>query len=326
MSAGRLQVMTTAAQPFMARWRVLLLAALTALAALLFGAGTASASGLPAAQTRVGVSHPTVVHVVGVAEHITAGQHWVRGPSQLQIVSGHCVAAEGEGGLTSAARTCSVNSFTGATLILMADGTKKPIRDVKVGDKVLATDPETGQTAARPVTKLIVHGGKHTMVDVRLADGTTITATDRHPFWDASTGEFTYAIDLRSGDLVRELDGTLLAVARTRVYDQELTAYNLTVDGIHTYYAGTTPVLVHNSCGPESLFEVKTRANPGSDGGISHHLIEKVEGQTVSITHQVEVKGEIVHQHQRYVGLTGEQRYFPSEWSQFPDINFGGGW
>lgn len=30
----------------------------------------------------------------------------------------------------------------------------------------------------------------------------------------------------------------------------DLTVYNLTIDGIHTYYAGTTPTLVHNSCGP----------------------------------------------------------------------------
>lgn len=130
----------------------------------------------------------------------------------------------------------------------MADGTKKPIREVKVGDKVLATDPATGQTAARPVTKLIVHAGKHTMVDVHLADGTTITATDRHPFWDATTGQFTYAIDLHPGDQVRQTDGTPLTVQTTRIYDADLTAYNLTVDDIHTYYAGTTPVLVHNSC------------------------------------------------------------------------------
>jgi hypothetical protein len=59
----------------------------------------------------------------------------------------------------------------------MADGFKKPISEVKVGDKVLASDPETGETAVRPVTKLIVHSGKHTMVDVHLADGSTITAT-----------------------------------------------------------------------------------------------------------------------------------------------------
>ena len=61
---------------------------------MLLPAGTASASGLPAAQTRVGAIGPTVTTVVGVAEHIAAGQRRVRAPSQLQFVSGHCVAAE----------------------------------------------------------------------------------------------------------------------------------------------------------------------------------------------------------------------------------------
>jgi RHS repeat-associated protein len=200
----------------------------------------------------------TVIPIAGVAGKVGAGAKVARegavlagGERSLGFAAkaGEGLAAEEAGGLASAARTCSVNSFTAATLITMADGSKKPIKDVKVGERVLATDPETGETAARPVTKLIRHGGKHTMVDVGLADGSTISATDHHPFWDATTGEFTYAIDLRPGHQVRQVDGTLLAVAAIRVYDQDLTAYNLTVDGIHTYYAGTTPVLVHNSCG-----------------------------------------------------------------------------
>jgi len=86
---------TTAPRPLRARWRVLLLPALTALATLFLSTALASASGLPAAETRVGASHPAVVHVVGVAEHIAAGQHPGRAPSQLQVVVGHCVAAEG---------------------------------------------------------------------------------------------------------------------------------------------------------------------------------------------------------------------------------------
>ena len=102
-----------------------------------------------------------------------------------------------------------------------------------------------------------MHSGKHTMVDVQLADGSMITATDRHPFWEATTGEFTYAMDLRRGNLLREIDGRLLAVSATRIYDADVTAFNLTVDEIHTYYAGTTPVLVPNSCGV-SLFRFGT--------------------------------------------------------------------
>jgi hypothetical protein len=37
----------------------------------------------------------------------------------------------------------------------MANGTTKPIKDVKVGDKVIATDPQDGERAVRTV--LAVH-------------------------------------------------------------------------------------------------------------------------------------------------------------------------
>jgi hypothetical protein len=79
---------------FAGRLRLVLLATLAAVLAMLLGTGTASASALPAAETCVGVSTLASPEVVGVAEHIAAGQHWVRGPSQLRLVSGHCVAAE----------------------------------------------------------------------------------------------------------------------------------------------------------------------------------------------------------------------------------------
>ncbi|MFI5495163.1 hypothetical protein [Actinoplanes sp. NPDC051859] len=39
----------------------------------------------------------------------------------------------------------------------MADGSTKAFADVRVGDKVLATDPETNQTAAKEVTDLWIH-------------------------------------------------------------------------------------------------------------------------------------------------------------------------
>ena len=130
----------------------------------------------------------------------------------------------------------------------MADGKEEPIADVKVGDKVLATDPQTGRTEARSVAALIKHSGKHTMVDLRLDDGSTIRTTDHHPFWDATTRTFTNAIDLHVGDQVLSDHGRTLVISGEHVYDRSLTAYNLQIDGIHTYYAGSTPVLVHNSC------------------------------------------------------------------------------
>lgn len=46
-----------------------------------------------------------------------------------------------------AARLAPCNSFLPGTGVVMADGTIRAIEDVRIGDLVLATDPETGQTA-----------------------------------------------------------------------------------------------------------------------------------------------------------------------------------
>jgi hypothetical protein len=78
-----------------------------------------------------------------------------------------------------------------------------------------------------------------------------LRATEDHPFWNATDQEFQRADQLDRGDQLLGPDGQLARVIGIRSGSQKVaTAYNLTVDGIHTYYvlAGTTPVLVHNIC------------------------------------------------------------------------------
>jgi len=58
----------------------------------------------------------------------------------------------------------SCNSFGPATRVLMAGGQTKPIRDIQVGDLVMAEDPQTGQVTEQPVTAV------HINVDVDLID------------------------------------------------------------------------------------------------------------------------------------------------------------
>ncbi len=155
--------------------------------------------------------------------------------------------AQGE---TQAVNRCR-NSFTATTLVLMADGTRKPIKDVARGNTVLAADPVTGERGSREVTDLIRHGGPHTMVAVQLAGAGQIDATDKHPFWVASQRKWVDAIDLKPGDVVLSDRGDQIKVTNLKTSQQDLTAYNLTVAGLHTYYVGDKPVLVHNTeCPP----------------------------------------------------------------------------
>ncbi|MFD8917445.1 RHS repeat-associated core domain-containing protein [Streptomyces sp. NPDC059569] len=159
----------------------------------------------------------------------------------------------GNGGKLAGRVGCK-NSFTGDTPVLMADGTRKPIKDVRVGDKVLATDPETGESGPREVTTLIQGSGDKSLTDITVAATTEdgkpakITATDGHPFWLPDVKEWTDAGDLQPGQWLRTSSGTWAQITAISHRTRSMTVYNLTVDDLHTYYAlaGATPVLVHN--------------------------------------------------------------------------------
>ncbi len=145
------------------------------------------------------------------------------------------------------------NSFDPNTLVVMGDGSRKPIKDVSVGDKVLAKDPTTGRTAVRVVTDSRSHASQRTLVEVGVATGAdrgSLVATDEHPFWVESEKRWSNAIDLKAGHRLETGDHRDATVTGTRSWSDTRRVYNLTVDTDHTYFvaAGQTPVLTHN-CG-----------------------------------------------------------------------------
>jgi RHS repeat-associated protein len=174
------------------------------------------------------------------------------------------------------------NSFAADTPVLMADGSAKPIQDVRLGDKVLATDPTTGESGPREVTDLIAGVGEKQLVKITVdVDGqagdqtSVVTATDSHPFWVDDRGAWADAKDLAVGDDLRTAEGALLEVVSTTTRTEYRKVYNLTVDGLHTYFvlAGDKSLLVHNTCGepvditvvwrpgmPKSQFKLKAEA------------------------------------------------------------------
>ncbi|MFG1654362.1 RHS repeat-associated core domain-containing protein [Micromonospora sp. NPDC049275] len=141
----------------------------------------------------------------------------------------------------------SACSFDGDTKVLMADGSAIPIKDIKVGDQVAATDPETGAKGSRPVTNLWIH--QDTLQDLLIA-GKVLSTTEDHPFWNVTDQRWERADELDPGDLLATPNGPGIAVGRLAPGTARTdAAYNLGVEGIHTYYvlAGKTPVLVHNT-------------------------------------------------------------------------------
>lgn len=158
------------------------------------------------------------------------------------------------GGAAGAENPC--NSFIPGTQVLMADGTTKPIEDVKTGDKVLATDPETGRTEVKTVTAEITGKGLKNLVRITLSievDGkkktASVTATAGHPFWVPELGAWVDATQLTVGERLDTSTDAVVHITDVDRWTQPATVHNLTVADIHTYYvvAGATPVLVHNS-------------------------------------------------------------------------------
>ncbi|MEO3822509.1 polymorphic toxin-type HINT domain-containing protein [Actinomadura sp. B10D3] len=152
------------------------------------------------------------------------------------------------------------NSFTAGTPVLMADGTRKPIEQVRVGDTVWATDPATARSGPRTVTARITGTGTKHLVDLTIdPDATlggptaTITATVNHPFWVPGTGDWIDGGELFFGDELATVGGRDAMVVDRHRYKRTETVYNLTVEGLHTYYVGSggTGILVHNDPTPD---------------------------------------------------------------------------
>lgn len=112
------------------------------------------------------------------------------------------------------------NSFVPGTPVLMADGTHKPIEQVKTGDKV--------------------------------------TATDTHPFWVTNLREWVPATRLTPGAWLRTSTGThvqITAITKRTVGHQRV--HNLTIADIHSYHVvvGAENILVHNA-GPRRVCDL----------------------------------------------------------------------
>ncbi|WP_157740146.1 polymorphic toxin-type HINT domain-containing protein [Micromonospora auratinigra] len=187
------------------------------------------------------------------------------------------------------AEACLIkHSFAPGTKVRMADGDEEPIEKLEVGDEVLATDPETGATEARAVTRT------HTNLDKDLTDVTVVAGdgsesvlktTQHHPFWSEDRHDWIDAVDLRVDEDLRALDGSRVSVKLVRSYTGAKVMHDLTVAEIHTYYvtAGETPVLVHN-CGGLDWSRAKVQTN-GVDA-VETHLLRFADGGALESAEQ----------------------------------------
>ena len=72
-------------------------------------------------------------------------------------------------------------------LSCLANGTTRAIADVKVGDQVLATDPETGEAGEREVLATLPHTDQ--LLTLKTSAGEIVTTED-HRYWNETDSEW----------------------------------------------------------------------------------------------------------------------------------------
>ncbi|MFE0187894.1 polymorphic toxin-type HINT domain-containing protein [Streptomyces sp. NPDC058989] len=155
----------------------------------------------------------------------------------------------------------------------MGDATTRPIEDIQAGEHVRATDPKTGKTSARRVTRAIVtEDDKHfNELEVATKNGPTkVTATYELPFWIPSVQRWVKAYEIKPDVSLLSDNGSSVRVLANRSFDKQARTYNLTMEGVHTYYvvAGDASLLLHNSgpgCGSHWM----------SPGRLTHHYMRE---------------------------------------------------
>ncbi len=194
--------------------------------------------------------------LAGVKDYWNTSKAVGKAKDSLSKAKDSLAAARKKAGRKGESGSCPTSpknhSFLPGTQVLLADGTTKPIEDIELGDDVVVTDPESGETTVREVVATITTEDDKHFVDLTVKGGSgtsaSLVSTTTHPFWSVSEQDWVEAGDLRAGMTLRTSEGDTVALEDVRYYDKRQRTHDLTIAGIHTYYvlAGATPVLVHN--------------------------------------------------------------------------------
>jgi hypothetical protein len=116
------------------------------------------------------------------------------------------------------------------------------IETVRIGDRVLSQDVDTGELAFKLVLNTTVRPPSP-IRRVRIGDS-EVHATLGHPFWVPEKG-WRMTKELTPGDRLYGLTGS--AVIDAIEPGPESPAYNLVVDDFHTFFVGEKKLLAHDN-------------------------------------------------------------------------------
>ena len=147
--------------------------------------------------------------------------------------------------------------FVAGTPILMADGTSKPIEEIRPGDMVLSVDhndPEKDTPKPARVTRFFDNGLKSvvklTFENQETGEQFEVVCTSSHRFYVKNKG-WINAEALQTGEqCISAKETEITFISREELKDAQH-VYNFEVDRKHTYFVGAGhewAVLVHNVC------------------------------------------------------------------------------
>ena len=144
------------------------------------------------------------------------------------------------------ARPRVLSCFAPGTKVWTLTG-RQAIEKIKVGDRVLAQDVETGELAYKPVLAVTTRAPGPRM-SIRVA-ADTITATPSHPFWVAGQG-WRMTKQLAAGSRLHTLSGAAAVETIEKLPidpSYQGMAYNLIVADFDSYFVGDSAILVHDN-------------------------------------------------------------------------------
>ncbi|WP_409497189.1 RHS repeat-associated core domain-containing protein [Amycolatopsis sp. cmx-11-12] len=299
-------------------------------------------------------SRPGGCTLKGLGEAV--GQGAVQGAAAGAIIGGALGAAGGLQEQLGRSRTAvrsgtalddepliACHSFTADTRVLMADGTTKPINQIKPGDHITNANPgdsdnrHPAHRATDTVAQTHTTTTDHDLIDITTttrqpnpaASGkqaantgttSTITATANHPIYDITQAAFVNAEHLRVGDQLgtspSDSVGTVTAI-RPHPNTTHQPTHDLTITNTHTYYiiSGTTPILVHNTaCNRTVSSDQTVEENRAS---FDRRLVgEGFSGVYDPVTNTVVARlSGTTEQSQRHGYFAGRDRIFRQFWN-----------
>jgi hypothetical protein len=146
-----------------------------------------------------------------------------------------------------------MSCFVAGTKVWTSTG-PMPIEQIRIGEWVLAQNPETGELAYKPVVGT-TERPPSPLIEL-FAGGQTVRTTRGHPFWISGIG-WQMAKELKAGQWLHTPHGPLLIESIGQA--EPATCHNLIVADFGTYFITDQQVLVHDN----NLRQVTTATVPG---------------------------------------------------------------